>query len=198
MERCPLFRGCTIYTVVVYTGFLLSSVQAETLCIFSGQKPGQTLMINNGGVAEVYQVQYTCCLGWEYIEILIPLFFSQWNADLHQWDKVQPLQPLVQFVHHTFRAQIGDAISKAPESTVYQGQVRRYTLAIESMLRAIAISQEYDYVFDIELDEGGPTMRKLKLPYNKDSQLSTYTAISPHVLLLHCSFSSVLCMFYGA
>ena len=45
-------------------------------------------MINNGGVAEVYQVQYTCCLGWEYIEILIALFFSQWNADLHQWDKV--------------------------------------------------------------------------------------------------------------
>ena len=53
-------------------------------------------------------------------------------------------------------------------------------------------------MFDIELDEGGPTMRKLKLPYNKDSQLSTYTAISSHVLLLHCSFSFVLCMFYGA
>ena len=33
-------------------------------------------MINNGGVAEVYQVQYTCCLGWEYIEILIAVFFS--------------------------------------------------------------------------------------------------------------------------
>ena len=32
--------------------------------------------------------------------------------------------------------------------------------------------QEYDYVFDIELDEGGPTMRKLKLPYNRDSQLT--------------------------
>lgn len=34
--------------------------------------------------------------------------------------------------------------------------------------------QEFDYVFDIELDEGGPTMRKLKLPYNKDSKISGY------------------------
>ncbi|KAL5484145.1 hypothetical protein EMCRGX_G020593 [Ephydatia muelleri] len=29
--------------------------------------------------------------------------------------------------------------------------------------------QEYDYVFDIELDEGSPVMRKLKLPYNKNT-----------------------------
>jgi phospholipase A-2-activating protein len=88
----------------------VSSLPGPEALASDGQKPGQTLMINNGGAAEVYQ----------------------WNADLHQWDK------------------IGDAISKAPESAVYQGQ-------------------EYDYVFDIELDEGGPTMRKLKLPYNKDT-----------------------------
>ena len=34
--------------------------------------------------------------------------------------------------------------------------------------------QEFDYVFDIELDEGGPTMRKLKLPYNKDSKMPAW------------------------
>lgn len=34
--------------------------------------------------------------------------------------------------------------------------------------------QEFDYVFDIELDEGGPTMRKLKLPYNRDSKMPTW------------------------
>ena len=33
----------------------------------------------------------------------------------------------------------------------------------------LVLMQEYDYVFDIELDEGSPTMRKLKLPYNRDS-----------------------------
>ena len=26
-------------------------------------------------------------------------------------------------------------------------------------------------MFDIELDEGGPTKRKLKLPYNKESNM---------------------------
>lgn len=36
-------------------------------------------------------------------------------------------------------------------------------------IHAYVSLQEYDYVFDIELDEGSPTMRKLKLPYNKDS-----------------------------
>ena len=34
--------------------------------------------------------------------------------------------------------------------------------------------QEFDYVFDIELDEGGPSMRKLKLPYNKDSEMPAW------------------------
>ena len=52
-------------------------------------------------------------------------------------------------------------------------------------------------MFDIELDEGGPTMRKLKLPYNKDSQLSTHTG--NYALCLTATLcSSVLCMFYGA
>jgi len=34
----------------------------------------------------------------------------------------------------------------------------------------IYVMQSYDYVFDIELDEGSPSMRKLKLPYNKTSE----------------------------
>ena len=29
------------------------------------------------------------------------------------------------------------------------------------------ILKEYDYLFDIEIDDGGQHMRKLKLPYNK-------------------------------
>ena len=32
------------------------------------------------------------------------------------------------------------------------------------------LAQEYDFVFDIEVDDGGPTMRKLKLPYNKTGE----------------------------
>ena len=32
-------------------------------------------------------------------------------------------------------------------------------------------------MFDIELDEGGPTMRKLKLPYNSDSQFYVLTSL---------------------
>jgi phospholipase A-2-activating protein len=88
----------------------VSSLPGREALSTPGHKPGQTLMINNGGVAEVHQ----------------------WNAVSETWEK------------------IGDAIGQAPESSVYQGQ-------------------EYDYVFNIELDEGGPTMRKLKLPYNKDT-----------------------------
>ena len=36
------------------------------------------------------------------------------------------------------------------------------------------LCQEYDYVFDIELDEGSPTMRKLKLPYNRSGRGEIY------------------------
>ena len=41
----------------------------------------------------------------------------------------------------------------------------------------ILMYQEYDYVFDIELDEGSPTMRKLKLPYDKSSKGDTYKCV---------------------
>eukprot|EP00731_Ephydatia_muelleri_P024286 Em0016g557a len=76
-----------------------------------GTKHGDTQMVNNNGIPEVYQ----------------------WNEVTEQWDK------------------IGNAVAKAPEkSAVYEGK-------------------EYDYVFDIELDEGSPVMRKLKLPYNKNT-----------------------------
>lgn len=32
------------------------------------------------------------------------------------------------------------------------------------------VLQEYDFVFDIEVDDASPTMRQLKLPYNKDGE----------------------------
>lgn len=34
--------------------------------------------------------------------------------------------------------------------------------------------QEYDFVFDIELDEGDPAKRKLRLPYNRSGETITY------------------------
>lgn len=36
-------------------------------------------------------------------------------------------------------------------------------------------------MFDIELDEGGPTMRKLKLPYNRDSKMPAWMALQLHM-----------------
>ena len=64
---------------------------------------------------------------------------------------------------------------------MYQGQVSILLLLVVGLLGgfklfAAGTFQEYDHVFDIELDEGGPTMRKLKLPYNKDSQFINTTA----------------------
>jgi phospholipase A-2-activating protein len=112
----------------------VSSLPGREALSTPGHKPGQTLMINNGGVAEVHQ----------------------WNAVSETWEK------------------IGDAIGQAPESSVYQGQ-------------------EYDYVFNIELDEGGPTMRKLKLPYNKDSQsvqscLGVLFTVYVHIRSICCCY----------
>ena len=46
--------------------------------------------------------------------------------------------------------------------------------AIVFVTMSILSLQEFDYVFDIELDEGGPSMRKLKLPYNKNSKIYLY------------------------
>ncbi|XP_064395188.1 phospholipase A-2-activating protein-like [Halichondria panicea] len=75
----------------------------------SGHTNGDTLMVNNEGVPEVYQ----------------------WNVDVSEWIK------------------IGNAIGKAPENShVYNGK-------------------EYDFVFEIELDEGPPPKNTLKLPYNR-------------------------------
>ena len=49
------------------------------------------------------------------------------------------------------------------------------------------LPQEFDFVFDIELDEAGPSMRKLKLPYNKESmsyELCTFLCqVRVHVYL---------------
>ncbi|XP_019853296.1 PREDICTED: phospholipase A-2-activating protein-like [Amphimedon queenslandica] len=78
-----------------------------TALLEPGKKTGDTKLVNNNGVAEVYQ----------------------WDADILQWVK------------------IGDAVGQA-DSKVHKGK-------------------EYDYVFDIEIDDGGQQMRKLKLPYNK-------------------------------
>ena len=48
--------------------------------------------------------------------------------------------------------------------------------------------QEFDYVFDIELDEGGPSMRKLKLPYNRDSKMPAWVWVWKYrtVVILWC------------
>ena len=47
------------------------------------------------------------------------------------------------------------------------------TLAKIWLVCALFSVQEYDFVFDIEVDDGGPTMRKLKLPYNKTGEWET-------------------------
>ena len=45
-------------------------------------------------------------------------------------------------------------------------------------------------MFDIELDEGGPTMRKLKLPYNKHSQLCVCVCVCViHVTTCTCIYT---------
>ena len=48
-------------------------------------------------------------------------------------------------------------------------------------------------MFDIELDEGGPTMRKLKLPYNKDSQLSALQFHRMSYCYTVCAFPYYAC-----
>ena len=43
-------------------------------------------------------------------------------------------------------------------------------------------TKEYDYVFDIDIDDGGQQMRKLKLPYNKSGKyMYTYMYSCVHV-----------------
>ena len=68
--------------------------------------------------------------------------------------------------------QIGDAIGQA-DSKVHMGKVSVCVCVREreggrgrEALQYI-ILKEYDYLFDIDIDDGGQHMRKLKLPYNK-------------------------------
>ena len=47
------------------------------------------------------------------------------------------------------------------------------------------ILKEYDYLFDIEIDDGGQHMRKLKLPYNKAGN-STCTLLQHKCTCTYC------------
>lgn len=112
--------------------------------------------------------------GWKWVHCISLLASNVCMTLSHCYRLVMLLEKLLQ----------GTCTIMRCESTLYCIVLLR---GIYLAPHVFIFMQEFDYVFDIELDEGGPTMRKLKLPYNRDSKMPAW--------ILYCNWLMVF-IFY--
>lgn len=101
----------------------------------AGHRDGQTRLVKDGEKVEAYQ----------------------WSVGDARWVKIGDV--------------VGGSNQQTSRSVVYEGKVRRAAWSARGQRppdetlkrRSVMSRQEYDYVFTIDINEGGPS---LKLPYN--------------------------------